>query len=101
MKEGIRAFIIIDNITNSSHRCLSANIRRLKKILYAMEWQRLKDGRGKREIKEELDFRQMERANDTELGESVLVDYFLGYILEEQNLINFIGWFYNAKELKR
>ncbi len=75
--------------------------RRLKKILYAMEWQRLKDGRGKREIKEELDFRQMERANDTELGESVLVDYFLGSILEEQDLINFIGWFYSAKELKR
>ena len=43
-----------------------------------MEWQRLKDGRSKREIKEELAFRQMERANDTELGESVLVDYFLG-----------------------
>lgn len=75
--------------------------RRLKKILYAMEWQRLKDGRSKREIKEELDFRQMERANDTELGESVLVDYFLGAILEEQDLINFIGWFYSAKELKR
>ena len=54
-----------------------------------------------REIKEELDFRQMERANDTELGESVLVDYFLGSILEEQDLINFIGWFYSAKELKR
>ena len=75
--------------------------RRLKKILYAMEWQRLKDGRSKREIKEELDFRQMERANDTELWESVLVDYFLGSILEEQDLINFIGWFYSAKELKR
>ena len=75
--------------------------RRLKKILYAMEWQRLKDGRSKREIKEELDFRQMERANDTELGEGLLVDYFLGSILEEQDLINFIGWFYSAKELKR
>ena len=75
--------------------------RRLKKILYAMEWQRLKDRRTKREIKEELDFRQMERANDTELGGSVLVDYFLGSILEEQDLINFIGWFYSAKELKR
>ena len=75
--------------------------RRLKKILYAMEWQRLKDRRTKREIKEELDFRQMERANDTELGEGLLVDYFLGSILEEQDLINFIGWFYSAKELKR
>ena len=42
-----------------------------------------------REIKEELDFRQMEWANDTELGESVLVDYFLGSILEEQDLIDY------------
>ena len=66
-----------------------------------MEWQGLKDGRSKREIQEELDFRQMERANDTELGESVIVDYFLGCVLAPQDLMNFIGWFYSAKELKR
>ena len=29
------------------------------------------------------------------------MDYFLGSILEEQDLINFIGWFYSAKELKK
>lgn len=97
---------VVEGVSQSAvakelHLTQSSVSRRLKKILYAMEWQRLKDERSKREIKEELDFRQMERANDTELGESVLVDYFLGYVLESQDLMNFIGWFYSAKELKR
>ena len=83
------------NVTQSSVS------RRLKKMLYGIEWQRLKEGRSKSAIQEELDFHQMERANDTELGESIIVDYFLGCVLEPQDLMNFIGWFYSAKELKR
>ena len=88
-------------VANTLGLTQSSVSRRLKKILHVIEWQRLKDGRSKSAIKEEFDFCQMEWGNDTEFGENVIIDYFLGCILEPQDLMNFIGWFYSAKELKR